>query len=501
MYIVQIASELAPIAKVGGLGDVVYGLSKELCRLGHQVEIILPKYDCIDYSSLKSLKVAYRELWSFDGPQRFNNTIWSASFDGLKIWLIEPHHPNYFFSRGLIYGTNDDIDRFAYFSRTAVEFLYKSGSNPDVLHCHDWPCAIIPVLLKDMYRQLGFKYGGSVLTIHNLEHQGKCSPNNLTKIGLRGQDYLSKEKLQDPSNPALINLLKGGIVYADKITTVSPTYEKEIQTPQLGFGLNEVLVKYKHKLKGILNGIDENFWDPAKDQHLVVHYNTHKIDSSKKMAKILEAKKKNQHHLRTHLNLKDENRPIVATVTRLVQQKAPDLIEHALYRTLEKGGQFVLLGSTSIPQMQKRFSDLMLKMQNNENVAILLNNDEAHAHLIYAAADMFIIPSLFEPCGLTQLIALRYGTVPIARMTGGLVDTVFDIDTSKRPKTKRNGFTFDLPNPAGVNSALDRALQCWAEDKEKWQNIMRQGMACDFSWKHAAPEYISLFKSLSRELF
>ena len=496
MYIVQIASELSPIAKAGGLGDVVHGLSKELCKLGHQIEIILPKYDCIDYTSLKSLKVEYKELCSFDGPQSINNTIWSASFDNLKIWLIEPHHHSQFFTRGTIYGAYDDIDRFAYFSRTAVEFLYKSGRKPDVLHCHDWPAAIIPVLLKEMYAQLGFKCGGSLLTIHNLEHQGKCSPHNLTRIGLRGEDYLSKEKLQDPSNPELINLLKGGIIYADRISTVSPSYEKEIQTPQEGFGLNEVLGKYRHKLKGILNGIDESYWDPAHDKHLVKHYNTHQINSSKKLENVLEAKKANRRHLRMHLNLKDENRPIVATVTRLVQQKAPDLIEHALYRTLEKGGQFILLGSSATPQTQKKFSDLLHKMQGNENAALLLAHDEALAHLIFAAADMFIIPSLFEPCGLTQLIALRYGSVPIARMTGGLIDTVFDIDTSTRPATERNGFTFDQPNPAGVNSALDRALKCWSEEKEKWQNIMRQGMAWDFSWRHAAPEYLLLYRKM-----
>ena len=180
MYIVHVATELAPVAKVGGLGDVIYGLSKELSRQGHKVEIILPKYDCMNFAELNNLKVEHRELWSLDGSQRFNNTVWSANVDGLKLLLIEPHHPQYYFSRGVIYGCHDDIDRFIYFSRVAMEYLFKSGKHPDALHVHDWPTALIPVLHKEIYEPLGYKTGGTVLTIHNMEHQGKCQPNNLS---------------------------------------------------------------------------------------------------------------------------------------------------------------------------------------------------------------------------------------------------------------------------------------------------------------------------------
>ncbi len=495
MYIVHIASELAPVAKVGGLADVIYGLSKELSRLGHNVEIILPKYDCLNYGDLQNLKVEEREIWSFEGPDRFNNTIWSATVDDLKVFFIEPHHPQHYFSRGVIYGCNDDIDRFIYFSRTAMEYLFKSGKRPDAIHVHDWPTALIPVLYKEMYADLGYRAGGTVLTIHNMEHQGRCLPQNLSRAGLRAESYLSPEKMQDPVLSKDVNLLKGGIVYADKITTVSPSYEKEIQTAEGGFRLHETLVKHRKKLRGILNGIDEDFWNPEKDPHLVQSYPAHGIDKSK-ISLTLAGKKENKSHLRTHLRMKESDAPLVAAVTRLVPQKSPELIKHALQCTLEKGGQFILLGSSPIPSIHKEFEVLQAELKNNENAVILMDRDEALAHQIYAAADMFVIPSLFEPCGLTQLIALRYGTVPIARVTGGLADTVFDKDTSKRPLEERNGFTFNLPDRDALGIAMTRAVECYIQQPETWQSLMINGMRQDNSWKHAAPQYLSIYQML-----
>lgn len=495
MYIVHVATELAPLAKVGGLGDVIYGLAKELAKQGHIVEIIIPKYDCMHYDSLKNLKVEHRELWSFDGPNRFNNTIWSADVDGLKLLLIEPHHPQYYFSRGVIYGCHDDIDRFTYFSRVAMEYLFKTGKQPDAIHVHDWPTAVIPVLYKDVYQPLNYKAGGTILTIHNMEHQGKCQPFNLSKIGLRGDSYLVPEKMQDPFAAGLVNLLKGGIEYADRVTTVSPNYEKEIQTAVGGFGLQDVLSKHRKKLRGILNGIDEDFWNPEKDSYIVQRYPTHGITKDR-LPLALEGKKENKRYLRTHLRLKESEAPIVASVTRLALQKSPALIKHALMRTLERGGQFILLGSTSINQVFEEFQTLSRELKGNPNVAILMDKDEALAHLIYAAADMFVIPSLFEPCGLTQLIALRYGTIPIARLTGGLADTVFDIETSSKPLHERNGFTFDFADSKGVDWALLRALDYFKKEPQKWQSLMLNGMRQDFSWKHSAPEYLSLYSEL-----
>ncbi len=495
MYIVQIATELAPIAKVGGLGDVIYGLSKELSRLGHTVEIILPKYDCLHYSELKNLRVEQRELWSFDGPYRFNNTIWSAQVHGLKVLMIEPHHPQYFFSRGMIYGCEDDIDRFTYFSRTAMEYLFKANKRPDAIHVHDWPTALVPVLYRDMYQPLGYQVGGTVLTIHNMEHQGRCLPQNLSRTGLRGESYLVPDKMRDPQSFRDINLLKGGIEYADRVTTVSPTYKKEIQTPEGGFGLETDLARHRQKLTGILNGIDEDFWDPERDPHLVQKYPTHRMEKNR-IASLIEGKRENKRHLRTHLGLKDSAAPLIASVSRLVPQKSPDLIKFALNLSLEKGAQCIVLGTSPIPKIHREFEQLQQELTMNENAKILMDRDEALAHQIYAAADIFVIPSRFEPCGLTQLIALRYGAVPVARMTGGLADTVFDIDTSTRPADERNGFTFDTPDTMGMEPALTRAIDCFRKEPEKWQQLMLNGVRKDFSWRHAAPEYVSLYAEI-----
>ncbi|HEY2811070.1 MAG TPA: glycogen synthase GlgA [Rhabdochlamydiaceae bacterium] len=495
MYIVHVATELAPIAKVGGLGDVIHGLSRELLRLGHSIEIILPKYDCLHFEGLKNLKVEFRELWSIEGTQRYNNTIWSAMVDELPVILIEPHHPLYYFSRGIIYGCHDDIDRFIYFSRTAMEYLLKSGKMPDVIHAHDWPTALIPVLQKELYAPLGYKTN-TALSIHNMEHQGKCQLFNLAKAGLRGESYLHPDKMQDPHFPNLLNLLKGGIVYADRVITVSPTYEKEIQTLEGGFGLQDTIVKHRKKLSGILNGIDEQYWNPQSDPHLIKPYSTHNVHTEEQLKAVLEAKKENARQLRVRCNIKEENKPLVASVTRLVAQKAPHLIKHALLHTVEQGGQFILLGSASPIAIAQEFELLSERLSRNDQVRILLDKDESLAHLIFAAADMFIIPSLFEPCGLTQLIALRYGTLPIARKTGGLSDTVFDIDTSSLPLAERNGFTFDFPDIAGVNWALDRAITCYKTDPRKWGQIISHAIRMDFSWKSSAKNYIAIYETL-----
>lgn len=490
MYIVHIASELAPIAKVGGLGDVVHGLSKETQRHGNLVEVIIPKYDCIDYSLVKDLKVDTPELWSYDGPYKYNNTVWSASTDGLKIFLLEPHHPAYYFSRGTIYGCVDDIDRFIYFARAALEYLYKAGKRPDIIHLHDWHVALVAPLFKEMYIPLGFKAGDVVLTIHNLQHQGKCSPHNITRAGLRGEDYLLPNKMQDPSSPSLINILKGGIEYSDFVTTVSPTYEKEIKTVDGGCGLNAVLVKHQSKLKGILNGVDQTYWNPLSDSLIPVPYS---IENSAK------GKEANKSHLRKHFNMKEGKGPLVCSITRLVLQKGPELIKHALLRTLEKDGQFILLGVAPASATDKMFRDLQKEMSKNKNVIIHLQQDEKLAHLVYAASDMIIVPSIFEPCGLTQMIALHYGTVPLVRATGGLADSVFDVDTSKRPEKERNGFVFDFPDPPGVNWVLDRAIECYAKDPKRWQTIVRHGMEMDFSWTKPAQEYIGIYKNLLKK--
>lgn len=488
MHIVQIASEFTPIAKVGGLGDVVQGLCNELVRLGHEVELILPKYDCLHQEALQDLNIEVEELYTTDGTHQYKNRIWSARVDAVKILLIEPDHKERYFNRGMIYGCHDDIDRFIYFSNAAITYLLKSEKKVDVVHLHDWPTALAAVLCKQMYPL------PTVLTIHNMEHQGKCQPFNLARVGLDAQAYLHPKKMQDPYMPELINLLKGGIVYADHVTTVSPTYKREVQTVTGGFGLHELLIEYDAKFTGILNGIDEIYWNPAKDPHLFKRYDTHQVHTEAELNTVLEGKMENKSQLYKQLHLKERDKPLIACVTRLATQKAPHLLKHALARALEKEAQFILLGTAANALIAKEFQQLAKELAHHPDARILLNKDEALAHLIFAAADMFIIPSLFEPCGLTQLIALRYGTIPLARRTGGLNDTVFDVDTSAKEPHERNGFTFDFADEQGVDWALDRALACYKEDQKKWRALLLNGMHQDFSWKKAAKEYVKIYE-------
>ncbi len=492
MHIIHFASELAPVAKVGGLADVLHGLSKQLVKEGHKVEIILPKYDTLRYDLLKNLKVCYRDLWSYEGPYRYNNTIWSCEVDGLTLFLIEPHHPRYFFNRGTIYGCDDNIDRFLYFSRAAMEFLFKSGKTPDVLHVHDWVAAVVPVLLKDMYLALGMKPIRTVLTLHNLEHQGTCSTKTFTHIGLLGDNYLTPNKLQDPVHPHCLNLLKGGIEYSDAITTVSPSYEKEIKTPSGSHGLSQFLIKHQKKLKGILNGIDEDFWNPEKDPFLIEMFPAHPPFTPDKIELINQKKAANKKALRKELGLSDKKCPLVACISRLVPQKSPELIAEAFSYVISQGAQCVILGSTHSDDMLELFSALK-KETDPLKGAIILDYNEALSHRLYAASDMIIVPSLFEPCGLTQLIALRYGTVPIVRNTGGLKDTIFDVDNSSKSNDQRNGFTFEGLEKKELRQTIDRALNLWKTDDQKRIELRTQGMAQDYSWKKAAKEYIKIY--------
>ena len=490
MHIIHLSSELAPIAKIGGLGDVVYSLSLELIKKGHRVEVILPKYDTIDYRWVKNLQIEQKELKSFDGALEYDNTIWSGDVDGIKVLLIEPHHPAQFFSRGMIYGCPDDVDRFLYFTRTSMEFIYKSKRSPDCIHLHDWPVAIASTLHKDMYVSLGMRIGGTLLTIHNVEHQGKCAPHNLTRIGLSGDTYLTPEKYQDNNIPQVINLLKGGIEDANLITTVSPNYSREILTQEFGHGLEKELQKNKIKLHGILNGIDPNFWNPETDPHLLEKYSSLSIET------VFQAKESNKRQLCTHLGIKYSPAPLIGCITRLVAQKGPELIIHAIRRTIKQHGIFILLGSEYSPETKALFLDLKKELAETKSFGLLLDRDEPLAHLIFAASDFLTVPSIFEPCGLTQMIALRYGSIPIVRNTGGLADTVFDVNFSKLPLEKRNGFVFEDPTKKAVEAVIDRALAEKKNDPIKWKSIVQNALRYDFSWKQSIGKYIELYSSL-----
>lgn len=497
MYAIHIASELAPIAKVGGLGDVTLGLCRELSWKGHDVDIIIPKYDCMDSDDIRDLSVEYQNLMSFYEGQWHSNTVWVGWVENLKVYFIEPHHPRYFFNRGCFYGCDDDIERYLYFSRAALEFLYKKQLQPDIIHLHDWQSAVIAPLYYDIYNSLGLTKPKIVFTIHNIEYQGKCSPMDLDRIGLDGKKLLAPDKLQDNFNKGTVNLLKGGIVFSNFVTTVSPNYAKEVKTPEGGRGLEKTLDLYKDKFKGILNGIDYSYWNPEIDRYLPAHFSPREFPKDKKDRNTLDKKAYIKKVLREKLMLSEEHRPIIGCITRLVPQKGIELIKHTLKYALAHNAQFVLLGSSPIPSISAEFHELKHQYADHPNVHLTLHHQEELAHQIYAASDMFIVPSLFEPCGLTQMIALKYGSIPIVRKTGGLADTIFDVDYSGRKFEDTNGYVFDFPDKTGIESALSRAIDCWFHYPEKWRKLMINGMNVDFSWNIPSNQYLDVYKQIT----
>jgi len=499
MHIIHIASELAPLAKVGGLADVLLGLSREQSWKGYDVDIIIPKYDCMDSNQIRDMNIEYLDLMSFYQGEWFHNTVWMGWVENLKVYFIDPHHPRHFFNRGCFYGCEDDIERYLYFSRTALEFLFKRQISPDIIHIHDWQTAVISPLYKEMYTPLGYAKPKVVFTIHNIEYQGKCGSSDLDKIGLKGSSFLTPEKLQDTYNDHSINLLKGGIVYSDFVTTVSPNYAKEVKTSQGGRGLCKVITKYEDKFMGVLNGIDYSYWNPEIDKYLPAHYSSREMPANKKDHNTIDKKAFVKKVLRDRLMLNEQHKPIVGCIARLVPQKGIELIKHALRYTLEKGGQFVLLGTSPIASITNEFHELKSFYSENSDVHLMLNHQEEIAHMIFAASDMFIVPSIFEPCGLTQMIALKYGSIPIVRKTGGLADTIFDIDYADKPLNERNGYTFDFPDNIGIESALSRAIECWFHDPDKWRKLVIHGMNVNFSWDHPSDIYIDIYKKIMKE--
>ncbi len=491
MQIVHIAPEMAPIAKVGGLGDVLLGLNHALSQKGHQTCIIIPKYDCINTNEIRDLTL-HSTIQSYYEDEWFSNSIWVGFVENLKVYFIEPHHPRYFFNRGCIYGCEDDMERYLFFSRAALDFI-ASMKPPDIIHIHDWQVAAVAPLYQEIFQnQFRSKI---VFTIHNIEYQGKCAPFNLDRVGLTGLKFLTPEKMQDLYYPETINLLKGGIVYADYITTVSPTYAWEVTTMEGGRGLDHVIKKYLSKFQGVLNGIDHSYWNPQTDRYLPLHFSSRESPKTKTDSCILDAKGAIKQILRQRLGLAEEHRPIVACITRLVPQKGIEMIKHVIKTITKKGGQFVLLGSSPIPEINEEFHTLKAKFNDHPHIHLILQHQEDLAHLIFGGSDIFIVPSLFEPCGLTQLMAMRYGSIPVVRKTGGLADTVHDVDFDPN-KDKVNGYVFEHPDNQGIDSALDRAMHSWYDSPDKWRQLIIQAMNQDFSWNKPSEKYLEIYKKL-----
>ncbi len=485
MYVVMIASECAPVAKVGGLGDVVYGLSRELEIRGNSVEIILPKYDCLRYDQIYNLQIAYKDLWVPWYGQGVHCTVYFGFVHGRKCFFIEPHLAHNFFNRRAFYGQPDDDQRFAFFCRAALEFMYKSGKNPDVIHCHDWQTALVPVLLYEIYQSLGMTHPRVCFTLHNLQHQGITREHILRGTGLnRHAHFYHQDRLQDNFNPAALNLMKGGIVYSNFVTTVSPRYAWEVMHTSQNYGLGHTLHVHRNKFGGVLNGVDYEVWNPELDGHIPRQYDVNSIQD----------KYENKRALRNRFWLRDDYKPVMAYVGRLDHQKGVPLITHAIHYCLQHGTQFVLLGTSPDNGIGHHFWRLKQQYNDNPDCHIELSFNEELSHLIYAGADMILVPSLFEPCGLTQMIGLKYGTVPIVRATGGLADTIFDADHSGRPYHERNGYTFNDFNAPGVESALHRAIGMWYSYPDYFQELVGNAMRSDYSWNHPGQDYLNIYE-------
>ncbi len=487
MYIVQIASECAPVIKAGGLGDVVYGLSTELENRGNCVEIILPMYDCMRYDHIWGLHDAYKDLWVPWYGGAIHCSVFCGWVHGRVCFFIRPNSGDNFFNRGRYYGALDDHLRFAFFSKAALEFLLVSNKRPDIIHCHDWQTGLIPVMLFEMYKWHGMWNQRVAYTIHNFKHQGVAGANILWATGLNNDAYyFDYDRLQDNFNRSAINFMKGGIVYSNFVNTVSPHHAWEARYSDISCGLGHTLELHNYKFGGILNGIDYGMWNPDKDRYIPNHYNQETFD----------IKAENKKALRERLLLsQDEDKPIIAYIGRLDGQKGVHLVHHAIYYALSRGAQFVLLGSATNQEINNWFWHEKNHLNNNPNCHLEIGFNEELAHLIYAGADMMVIPSNYEPCGLTQIISLKYGTVPIVRGVGGLVNTVFDRDyDANHAPEKRNGYVFYQTDSHALESAMDRAIGLWQHYPKEFRELALQGMDYDYSWKDPGEKYLGVYE-------
>ncbi len=480
MYIVMITPEISPAAKVGGLADVIVGLSRQLLQLGHSVDVICPMYSCMRYDCIEDLHEVYEQLWVPYYDEWRCEKVFEGRVSGIKTFFVTG---NDYTQRESVYGYDDDLFRFVYFSRAALEFMFKSEKRPDIIHCHDWATGLVPVIYYDIYGLLGWGESRVVYTIHNNECQGKCwyGDRLLGMVGLDCGRYFSEDKLKDGHNT--INMMRGGVVFSNFVTTVSPTFAGELRTPGGGRGLDAVFNAHADKLGGVINGVDYSAWNPATDRKLAANFT----------CETFEEKYRNKAALREWLHLEDAWRPIVSVVTRLTHQKGLELIKHGIHAALAMNAQFVLLGESPDGAVNGSFWQIKNQLADNPHVHLWIGYHEDLAHLIYAGSDLFLIPSLFEPCGLTQMIALRYGTVPVVRATGGLNDTVFDVDYSGSELEETNGYVFNDATPADVDSALGRAIRCWFDAPDVFNILARNVIRWDYSWTNPAKDYENIY--------
>ena len=476
MKIVMVSSESRPFCKTGGLADVVYSLSKELAVLGEDVSIVLPFYD-----SIRRLLVNERleKVITFNTHMSWRKQsvdVYQINRDGIKFYLVENRQ---YFERGHIYGDFDDGERFAFFTMAVKEFLLAEDLVPDIIHVHDWQAGMLPCLMKVSYdTQKKFAKTKFVFTIHNPAFQGLMPKFTL------GDFYNFTDELFDNGSVRFkdqVSTLKSGIVYSDKITTVSPTHHLELLTPEGGMGLDGVLRYREWDFSGILNGIDYLEFNPSDDPQIAKPYNANTLVSGKKAAR--EA-------LLKQFNLKDDGAPLYSLVTRITWQKGFDIVFPMIEELINRGAYVIMLGSGEYHYEQK-WEDI--RKRHPDRVGLYIGYSDPLAHKIYAASDFFIMPSLFEPCGLGQMIAQRYGTLPIVRRTGGLKDSVICYDGTNAETS--NGFGFDAYSVYEMSRTAHYAFDVY-QDKKLLHRLMKNAMLTDNSWQKSTQEYLKVYKLL-----
>ncbi len=483
LHIIMAASEAVPLAKTGGLADVCGALPHQLARRGHRCSLFLPAYHSISRSNLPITDTRLGFVVNMNGrPVACRILTTELPHSGVTIYLID--QPLYFDREGL-YGDSsgdyrDNCERFCFFSRAVVEAIDRLQLPVDILHCHDWQTGLIPAYVATRTGVHGwYSHARTVMTIHNLAYQGRFWSADWPLTGLPAQ-YFNWQHLEFFGD---LNLLKAGLVFSDRLTTVSPTYAQEIQTPQLGCGLEGVLSGRSDRLTGIVNGVDYRDWDPFRDPHLPQPFSVDSWHSGKAAART---------QLRQELGLAESSQPLIGLIGRLADQKGWDLVLPVLHRWLSGAqAQWVILGSG-----ERRYQDLLLEQAKQwpGKLAVRIEFSEPLAHRIEAAADMFLMPSRYEPCGLNQLYSLRYGTVPIVHATGGLVDTVTDATPDALAQGQATGFRFDVYDATNLDQTLRRAVQMWYDAPHHWRQLVETGMRQDWSWGQSAARYEEVYR-------
>ena len=472
MKVLFAASEASPFIRTGGLGDVMGALPQALAKIGVETAVVLPLYFDMKAEYRNSLKYIGNTTVFLGWRQQYAGVFMSRVND-VDYYFIDNE---YYFKRNGIYGHFDDGERFAFFSKAVLETMQVTGFYPDVLQCNDWQTGLTPLYLNCFYRLVdGYKTMKTVMTIHNIEFQGRMDKYVIDNVfGIPHDFYQVVEYKGDA------NMLKAGIESANKVVTVSPTYAREILDPYFAYGLDGILNARSFKLCGIVNGIDTALYDPKTDKALFANYDY----------KTYKKKAENKKGLQELLGLPVSDRPLIGMVTRLTPQKGIDLVLNVIREILSMDLQLVILG-TGDGKYENALREIGKQFPTKLATAIYFSGDIASK--IYGASDMFLMPSKYEPCGLSQMIAMRYGSVPIVRETGGLKDTVpaFDPTTGKGL-----GFTFKTYNAHDMLGAVQRAVDTYYKP-DLWQKgVVKNAMAADFSWKRSAEDYLSLYKSI-----